>query len=116
MSNAGKVLYEDSIYVFEVTKKQLIIIEEAIANATSEAEKNTLRSVRAALDWADGGINKALGKEAPLSKNQVVTNDLFKAFDSDGNDLLSWPEWKEFVIYQNKINKQPQSKDLTYWI
>ena len=93
------MLYDDSIYVLEVTKKQLIIIEEAIANATSEAEKNTLTSIRAALDWADDGINKALGKEAPLSKNQVVTDELFKAFDSDKNELLSWPEWKEFVIY-----------------
>jgi hypothetical protein len=30
--------------------------------------------------------------------------------------LLSWAEWKEFVLYQNKVNQQPESKDLTYWI
>lgn len=80
--------------------------------------------IRDELEATEDQINQALGEEdterkpaAPsLTPEQLKTKRIFEEYDGNSDELLSWPEWEEYVRKESEMYDSTKEEDVSFWM
>ena len=73
----------------------------------------------------EGGIDNYLGDDDSETKNdteteqtegQVKCNQIFDTYDSNGNQLIDWPEWQNYVRANEPTYDSSQEDNVDFWM